>query len=198
VTHDPHDIDQLALALYGLSAIRRDLQRCAGIDHAVGALMALGAVRRLGPARISDVAADLQVDLSVASRQIQALGADGYVDRVSDPHDGRSSLVALSPAGEAKLARAHERLQGALARAVEEWRPEQVTDLADGIVRLRASLARPDDDAPPVADDALLAEDDAAAELGGPAPSTDLPAADAADPTAQAVPVAGAGTEENR
>jgi DNA-binding MarR family transcriptional regulator len=185
VTHDPHDIDQLALALYGLSAIRRDLQRCAGIDHAVGALMALGSVRRLGPARISDVAADLQVNLSVASRQIQALGADGYVDRVSDPHDGRSSLVALSPAGEAKLARAHERLSEALARAVEEWQPAQVTGLADGIVRLRTALARPEDDAP-------------LADVGRPAPSTDLPAAHAADPTAQAVPVAGTGTEENR
>jgi DNA-binding MarR family transcriptional regulator len=190
MTHDPHDIDQLALALYGLSAIRRDLQRCAGIDHAVGALMALGSVRRLGPARISDIAADLQVNLSVASRQIQALGADGYVDRVSDPHDGRSSLVALSPAGHAKLARAHERLSEALAGAVEEWQPAQVTDLADGIVRLRASLARPEDDAPH--------EDAPHAAVGAPAPNTDLQAADAADPTAQAVPVAGTGTEENR
>jgi DNA-binding MarR family transcriptional regulator len=194
MAHDPHDIDQLALALYGLSAIRRDLQRCAGIDHAVGALMALGSVRRLGPARISDVAADLQVNLSVASRQIQALGADGYVDRVSDPHDGRSSLVALSPAGEAKLARAHERLAEALGRAVQEWQPAQVTDLADGIVRLRASLARPEDDTAP----ARPQHDGPLAAVTAPASHTDLPAADAADPTAQAVPVTGTGTEENR
>ncbi|WP_022929799.1 MarR family winged helix-turn-helix transcriptional regulator [Patulibacter americanus] len=198
MTHDPHDIDQLALALYGLSAIRRDLQRCAGIDHAVGALMALGSVRRLGPARISDIAADLQVDLSVASRQIQALGADGYVDRVSDPHDGRSSLVALSPAGHAKLARAHERLSEALARAVDAWQPAQVTDLADGIVRLRASLARPDDDAARAGDRLESGPPGGAREADRPASSTHLPAAVAADPTAQAVPVAGTGTEENR
>lgn len=183
MTHDPHDIDQLAHALYGLSAIRRDLQRCAGIDHAVGALMALGAVHRLGPARISDIAADLQVNLSVASRQIQALGAEGYVDRVSDPHDGRSSLVALSPEGRAKLERAHERLSDALARAVDDWRPAQITDLADGIVRLRSALGEPDP---------------APGFPTAPAAVSDLPAADAADPTAQAVPVAGTGTEENR
>jgi DNA-binding MarR family transcriptional regulator len=198
MTHDPHDIDQLALALYGLSAIRRDLQRCAGIDHAVGALMALGSVRRLGPARISDIAADLQVNLSVASRQIQALGADGYVDRVSDPHDGRSSLVALSAAGDAKLARAHERLTEALARAVDGWEPAQVTDLADGIVRLRASLARPEDDAAPARDRPEPGLPGDAPEADRPASSPDLPAADAADPTAHAVPVAGTGTEENR
>jgi DNA-binding MarR family transcriptional regulator len=182
--HDAQDIDHLATALYGLSAIRRDLQRCAGIDHAVGALMALGAVHRLGPARISDIAADLQVNLSVASRQIQALGSEGYVDRVSDPHDGRSSLVALSAAGLAKLEAAHRRLSDALADAVEDWAPEQVSGLADGIVRLRTSLAHPGE-----------APDGAPAPAAG-VSATDLPAADAAAPTAQAVPPVGHGIEE--
>jgi DNA-binding MarR family transcriptional regulator len=173
VTHAAQDIDDLATALYGLAAIRRDLQRCAGIEHAVGSLMALGAVHRLGPARISDVAADLQVDLSVASRQLQTLQSEGYVDRVADPHDRRSSLVALSPAGRAKLEAAHQRLSGALGRAVGDWRPEQVTGLAEGIVRLRAALAQPE-----------------------PAP---LPAADAVDPTAHAVsPSARSNQEQNR
>jgi DNA-binding MarR family transcriptional regulator len=170
VTHAAQDIDDLATALYGIAAIRRDLQRCAGIDHAVGSLTALGAVHRLGPARISDVAADLGVDLSVASRQLQTLQAEGYVDRVADPRDGRSSLVALSPAGRAKLEAAHERLSRALGRAVGDWEPEQVTGLAAGIVRLRSALAQPD--------------------------ATDLPAADAADPTAHAAPVPGRSNQE--
>jgi DNA-binding MarR family transcriptional regulator len=170
VTRAAQDIEDLANALYGLSAIRRDLQRCAGIEHAAGALMALGAVRRLGPARISDVAADLQVNLSVASRQLQTLQSDGYVDRVADPHDGRSSLVALSPAGRAKLEAAHERLFEALGRAVGDWRPEQVSGLAEGIVRLRSALSHP-----------------------GP---TELPAAGAAEPTAHAAPASGRSNQE--
>lgn len=137
------DIESLAQALYSLSAIRRDLQRCAGIEHAVVGLITLGAVHRLGPARISDVATDLQVNLSVASRQIQALEDDGLVDRVSDPHDRRSSLVALSAAGKARLEQAHERLVATVRRAVDGWDAADVDALAHGLVRLRADLTPP-------------------------------------------------------
>ncbi|MDO9410291.1 MarR family winged helix-turn-helix transcriptional regulator [Patulibacter sp.] len=135
-----HDIDALAQALYNLSALRRDLQRFAGIEHAVGGLMVLAVVHRIGPVRISDVASDMQVNLSVASRQIQALEDDGYVDRVPDPNDGRSSLIAISAAGLTKLERAHQRLVGAIATAVDDWERSEITGLADGIVRLRAAL----------------------------------------------------------
>jgi DNA-binding MarR family transcriptional regulator len=134
------DVDQLAHALYSLSALRRDLQRFAGIEHAVGALTALAVVHRIGPVRISDIAAELEVNLSVASRQTQALQDDGFVDRVPDPHDGRSSLIAITPAGTAKLDGAHRRLTCAIATAVEDWPHEQVVGLADGIVRLRTAL----------------------------------------------------------
>lgn len=133
-------VDDLARALYGLSALRRDLQRCAGIEHAVAGLAMLSVVRRIGPARISDVAHESQVDLSVASRQIQALQDEGFVDRVADPHDRRSSLIAISAAGEAKLGRAHARLTDTIAEATEDWRADEVAGLADGLVRLRIAL----------------------------------------------------------
>jgi DNA-binding MarR family transcriptional regulator len=139
--HTDHDIDALAHALYNLSALRRELQRFAGGEHAVAGLMVLSAVERIGPARISDVAADVQVNLSVASRQIQALQDDGFVDRVADPHDGRSSLVAITDDGSAKLAGAHQRLLDALGTAVAEWERDEVVGLADGIVRLREAFS---------------------------------------------------------
>lgn len=146
------DIEGLAQALYSLSAIRRDLQRCAGIEHAVVGLTALGAVHRLGPARISDIAADLQVNLSVASRQIQALEDDRFVDRVIDPHDRRASLVALSAEGKAKLEQAHQRLVATVGRAVDGWDAVDVDALADGLVRLRANLTPPAADSPGASD----------------------------------------------
>jgi DNA-binding MarR family transcriptional regulator len=174
--HTAHDIDALATALYNLSALRRDLQRFAGIEHAVAGLMVLGVVARIGPARISDVAAEMQVNLSVASRQIQALQDDGYVDRIADPHDGRSSLIAISPAGTAKLAAAHRRLTDALATAVEDWDHAEVTGLADGIVRLRAAVGGCED-------------------LPTPTLPADRPAA--ADPTQAPADHAGARPEEH-
>lgn len=138
--HTTHDIDGLAQALYTLSALRRDLQRVAGIEHAVAGLTLLAVVARIGPARVSDVAAEMQVDPSVASRQIQGLEADGHVARVADPHDRRSSLIAISAAGTAKLEAAHRRLVTAIATAVQGWSHDEVAGLADGIVRLRAAL----------------------------------------------------------
>lgn len=181
-THTETDVDALAHALYSLSALRRDLQRCAGIEHAVGALSALAVVHRIGPVRISDVAAELEVNLSVASRQIQALQDDGYVDRVADPHDGRSSLVAISGSGTAKLEGAHRRLTGAIATAVEDWDHDEVAGLADGIVRLRGALGTCD----------LHADAPAAAT------TTHLPAdRSAADPTTSPADTAGARHEEH-
>lgn len=140
VERERDDFDALALALYHLPALGRDLQRLAGIEHAVRALAALSVVRRIGPARISDVAAELEVDLSVASRRIHVLQDKGFVDRVADPGDGRSSLIAISDAGTAKLHRAHQHIVDALAGALAEWEPDDVARLAEGLVRLRETL----------------------------------------------------------
>lgn len=195
-THTDHDIDALAQALYNLSALRRDLQRFAGIEHAVAGLTVLSVVHRIGPARISDVAAEMQVNLSVASRQIQGLEDDGHVDRVADPHDGRSSLIAISASGTAKLEGAHHRLVEAISTAVEDWDHDQVAGLADGIVRLRGALG--------ACDHHRDADAPAPGHLDGagtPASASDhhhLPAdRSAADPTTSPAQTAGARHEEH-
>src|SRR4051794_27848578 len=108
--NDTVTMEDLTRALFGIGGIRRDLRRRAGLDHVPGGTPALGAIKRIGPARVSDVAVELQVDLSVASRQVQALEAAGYVDRAPDPTDRRSSVVGLSEAGEEKLRLVHERV----------------------------------------------------------------------------------------
>ena len=149
MTEPDHDMDALALALYNVSALRRELQRLAGIEHAVGALTVLGVVQRSGPARISDVAATLELDLSVVSRRIHGLESKGLVDRVADPHDGRSSLIAISAAGTAKLRAAHDRIVEALSDALADWDHGEVAALADGLVRLREALGSHEPQAAP-------------------------------------------------
>ncbi len=141
--HETITMEDLTQALLGIAGIRRDLRRRAGIEHVPGGTPALGAIHRVGPARVSDIACELQVDLSVASRQVQALEAEGWVDREPDPTDRRSSVVRLSPAGEQKLQRVHDRVVAALNAALAEWRPDEVQTLVDGLVRLRADLADP-------------------------------------------------------
>jgi len=196
MSHTAHDIDALADALYNLSALRRDLQRLAGIEHAVGGLMVLSVVCRIGPARISDVAAETQVNLSVASRQIQALEDEGAVDRVADPHDGRSSLIAISEAGRATLDRAHQRLVATIGDAVQDWDAGEVTGLADGIVRLRSALGTCDPAGPAGAHE--HASDPPVPPVRRTATAPTLPVdRPAADPTLTSAQIADARHEEH-
>src|SRR5215217_2849960 len=103
----PSTIESLVRAVYGLTALKRDLSRLAGFDHPVG-LVPLAVVHRCAPARVRDVAEALQVDVSVASRQIAALVAAGYIRREADAEDRRAQRVSLTDAGLAALRRAHE------------------------------------------------------------------------------------------
>jgi len=150
-------VGRLVEALYGLSSIRRELQRLAGVEHAVAAVSVLSLLGRSGPTRISDIADALQVNISVASRHLHALEEKGYVERIADPEDGRSSLVKISSAGGEKLEAAHRRLMDRLAETLAGWEPAEVSALAEGLVRLRATLGHP---APEPASDILALASD--------------------------------------
>jgi DNA-binding MarR family transcriptional regulator len=137
--HD--DIEPLVRAVYGLTALKREMPRLAGFDHPVG-LAPLGAVHRLAPARVKDIARDLHVDFSVASRQVTALETAGYVRREADPADGRAQLVTLTDAGRAALQRAHDRIVGVFAAALEDWTEGEIDALTGALTRLRSDYER--------------------------------------------------------
>src|SRR4051794_33227082 len=135
------DIEPLVRAVYGLTALKRDMPRLAGFDHPVG-LVPLAVVNRLAPARVKDVAHELHVDFSVASRQLTALATAGYIRREPDPEDRRAQLVSLTSAGTAALERAHERIVGVFASALEEWTDEEIASLTGALGRLRDDYER--------------------------------------------------------
>ena len=120
-----------------VGALRRDLQRRAAQGGVAGGLVALSALDRLGPARVSQVADELRVDLSVASRQVAALQKAGYVKRVPDPRDGRSQGLKVTPAGKRALRRAQQRSREVLDRATRRWTDAEVETLVAGLRRLR-------------------------------------------------------------
>jgi DNA-binding MarR family transcriptional regulator len=134
---DPANIEPLVRAVYGLTALKRDMPRLAGFDHPVG-LVPLAVVNRLAPARIKDVARELHVDFSVASRQLATLAAAGYIRREPDPEDRRAQLVSPTPAGTAALERAHERIVGVFSSALTDWSDEEIASLTTALTRLRA------------------------------------------------------------
>jgi|SRR5215217_4907258 len=137
----PSTIESLVRAVYGLTALKRDMPRLAGFDHPVG-LVPLAVVNRLAPARVKDVAQELHVDLSVASRQVAALEAAGYIRRDADPDDRRAQLISPTSAGTAALQRAHDRIVEFFSAVLADWSPAEITALTDGLARLRSDYER--------------------------------------------------------
>jgi DNA-binding MarR family transcriptional regulator len=138
---DRTDIEPLVRAVYGLTALKRDIPRIAGFDHPVG-LVPLAVVNRLAPARVKDVARELHVDFSVASRQLTALATAGYIRREPDPEDRRAQLVSPTDEGTTALERAHARIVGVFSSALEGWTDEEIGSLTKALTRLHDDYER--------------------------------------------------------
>lgn len=133
--------EALVRQLYGLRRVLRDIGRHALVELGGQGFTALAVVAVQGPLRVSDVALDLGVDLSVASRQLAALAADGYVERRPDANDRRAQLVEITPAGRRALTDAHRRMVAAFDEVLSGWSDAEVDALRAGIDRLRADHA---------------------------------------------------------
>jgi DNA-binding MarR family transcriptional regulator len=141
VTEDLPPTEALVRQLYGLGMVRRHLGRHALAELGTQGFTALAVVQVHGPLRVSEVAELLGVDLSVASRQIASLTAEGFVERRADERDRRAQLVAITPAGLRVLRESHRRMVHAFGRVLEDWDDDDITRLARGIERLSTYFA---------------------------------------------------------
>lgn len=94
----------------------RRLRQEAGADLSPTLLAALGTISRHGPLTPSELAQRERIQRPTATRLLGRLEEPGYVARTPDPHDGRSALVALTPAGQALLEDMRHRKDAYLAR----------------------------------------------------------------------------------
>jgi DNA-binding MarR family transcriptional regulator len=111
-------------------------------EVALSTLFALRVIRRhAGDCRVQDLRADLGVTVGAASKLVDRLERDGLAVRSPHPHDRRSSLIALSPAGEAAHDRGVALLDAALAEHVS---PEAgIGDVTGVLRRLMSALDAP-------------------------------------------------------
>ena len=135
-------IEALVRQLYGLGMVQRDIGRHALAELGTQGFHALAVLQVHGPLRVSDVAHRLGVDLSVASRQIASLAAEGYVERREDPHDRRAQLVGVTPSGRKVLSESHRSMVAGFTRVLESWSDDDVNALTSGLARLRDDFAR--------------------------------------------------------
>lgn len=116
--------------------------RRAGVSIGRNAQRLLWFIVTEGPIRISDLARIAGTSDPIASRQVTALEAEGFIERLTSPEDGRVWLVRPTAAG--------RRVGQALRRATDEIFDEQMADwgatdlaaLTDGLERLVRDLRK--------------------------------------------------------
>jgi DNA-binding MarR family transcriptional regulator len=109
-------------------AARRMRQEAGGLTPTLQA--ALATVEHHGPLTPSELADRERIKRPTATRLLARLEAEGLVARAPDPHDGRSSLIALSEEGRALLGTVRSRKDAFLERRLRALDPADRETLA--------------------------------------------------------------------
>jgi DNA-binding MarR family transcriptional regulator len=118
----------------------RRLRQEAGTDLSPSLTAALATIGRHGPLTPSELAARERIQRPTATRLLARLEDAGLAARTRDPQDGRSSLVAVTPAGHALLEELRTRKTAFLAARLDSLGPEdratlaRATEILDGVL----------------------------------------------------------------
>lgn len=123
----------------------RDRDRICCYDVSVTQCHALDALVRRGPLTLNELAAELYLDKSTASRVVDGLERKGYVERRTHPEDRRALLLEATATGRALQARIERDVLDEEKTLLQEFDPEVRQAMARLIARLaRAAAARVD------------------------------------------------------
>lgn len=91
-------------------------------------------------ARLSELAQQISVSASVASRAVEALEADGLVERQADADDGRVSVISITEAGRVHVAELHRHIAEKFAQTLEDWTSQDIEHTIAVLQRLNTRL----------------------------------------------------------
>jgi DNA-binding MarR family transcriptional regulator len=135
-------VDTEVAARLRLAIVRtaRRLRQEAGTDLSPSLTAALSTVERHGPMTPSELASRERIQRPTATRVLARLVEEGLVQRTPDPQDGRSALVAATPAARELLAELRTRKTAFLAERLERLDPEdravldRAADILEGML----------------------------------------------------------------
>jgi MarR family transcriptional regulator, 2-MHQ and catechol-resistance regulon repressor len=116
----------------------RDRDRICCHDVSVTQCYAIEALLRRGPRGLNELAADLYLDKSTASRVVATLERKGYVARAAHPDDGRAIVLSVTAAGR----RLHDRIRKDLVAEAKDLLADFEPEVRAGAARLILRLAR--------------------------------------------------------
>jgi DNA-binding MarR family transcriptional regulator len=143
----PGDLGRIEQALSDLvrltaSARVHDARvRGSGVAISRTHLRFLDAALELGPVSVSKLASRMDLSQPTASRALQQLEIDGYVERASDPADGRVAFYSATPAGREAHQTMRRFMAGQLAEALRDMPPQRRTELAELLAELVSRLS---------------------------------------------------------
>ena len=133
VPRNPADEALLAMARLAMDASVRAADDMGGVSPVQ--LRALTALRKAGPLNLAQLAEEMGVTVSTASRLVDRLVAVDWVHRRQSPHNRREISLTLTPQGNSLLRRFDDqrvqRLQACLTRLAPERRDVVVAALQE-------------------------------------------------------------------
>jgi DNA-binding MarR family transcriptional regulator len=99
-------------------------------------------VKHVQPMRSSELAEVVCADPSTISRQTASLVEHGLVERRPDPDDRRAVQLVATESGHALFARMRDERDELFAGVLQDWRPEDVRNLASLLDRFTTDLER--------------------------------------------------------
>lgn len=129
--------------------LHRLLVEAAGSDVDHAGYLVLKRIQVDGPIRITDLADLMGVEPSTASRHVQTLEENGWLEKQPQTEDRRVILAGVTPSGLAVVERVETERHRIFDRALADWPDEDVdrfvelferfaSDLSDAVVEIRS------------------------------------------------------------
>ena len=119
----------------------RERSRLSGVDLLPTAVWTLAAVYRLGPVRLTDLAAEMELEPSRVSKEVNRLVDAGLVAHETDASDRRAIQITATDKGADAWQRYRKAVDQQLARTLDSWSDRDVSQLAALLTRLSAAVA---------------------------------------------------------
>jgi MarR family transcriptional regulator, multiple antibiotic resistance protein MarR len=131
------DLVRVETRLYNAVAERVRAEAGIGAGH----FELLRYVRDHPGARVADLASSFAIGVGTTSKIVDRLEKESWLERRPNPANRRSSLLALTPAGESVVSRAEPAWQAAIQEILSgAVTPDQLTALALALSALRSDL----------------------------------------------------------
>ncbi|HEY1454900.1 MAG TPA: MarR family transcriptional regulator [Candidatus Dormibacteraeota bacterium] len=133
------DLVRVETRLY--NAVAERVRAAAGVG--AGHFELLRYVRDHPDARVADIASAFAIGVGTTSKIVDRLEKEDWMERHPNPANRRSSLLALTPAGESAVSRAEPAWQAAIQEILgAAVTPEELTALSLALDALRSDLER--------------------------------------------------------